>query len=193
MRFYNYFICILVLCVAACSTRNNVSTDSIEPSLESISDTISKKTESIFGTTIHLDERMAIRELSEAGIMQVDTIMEKNGEFENAIIEFAGVKFGMNKGFVFLTSRQDKQAIDSLVDCISKYYGEPFIEDYDKPELSWYHWNLPAFDTIGQVHPIIRIRPIRTRDGGLMMSWGIYKYHTKVTKHKNVNKKEGHI
>lgn len=153
---------------AACSMKSNGSTESIEPSQVSISDSISEKTASIFGTTIHLDEGMAIRELSVAGILQLDTIKDKNGEFKNAIIEFTGVKFGMNKGFVFLTSRQDKQAIDSLVNRISIYYGEPSIADEGEPEWRYYHWNL--YDTIPD-RPYIRIRPVHSDEGGLMMTW----------------------
>ena len=168
MRFYYYLVCILSLCVASCSTRSNVPDASNETSSEAMSDSINEKYATIFGTTIHLNEGTAIRELSKAGILQIDTINEKDGEFENAIIEFAGVKFGMNKGFLFLTSRQDKQAIDSLINRISEYYGEPSIDDNGEPEWSYYHWNL--YDTIPD-RPYIRIRPVHSDEGGLMMTW----------------------
>lgn len=168
MKFCNYVICILALCVASCSMRSNIPTDTKEPNPESMPDSISQKIVTIFGTSIHIEEGTAIRELSKAGILQVDTIKEKNGAFENAIIEFAGVKFGMNKGFLFLTSRQDIQAIDSLVNRISRYYGEPSIDDEGEPEWSYYHWNL--YDTIPD-RPYIRIRPVHSEEGGLMMTW----------------------
>lgn len=70
----------------------------------------------------------------------------------------------MNKGFIFLTSRQDKQAIDSLVNRISRYYGEPSIDYEGKPEWSYYHWNL--YDTITD-RPYIRIRPVHSEEGDL--------------------------
>lgn len=148
--------------------RSNVPADSKEPNLESLPDSISEKIVTIFGTSIHVDQKTAIGELSKAGILHVDTINEKDGEFENAIIEFAGVKFGMNKGFIFFTSRQDKQAIDSLVNRISIYYGEPSIDDEEEPEWSYYHWNL--YDTIPDM-PYIRIRPVHSEEGGLVMTW----------------------
>lgn len=168
MRFSYYVVCILALCVASCSAKSNAPADSIETRPEGKSDSINEKSATIFGTTIHLDEGTAIRELSKAGILQVDTINEEDGEFENAMIEFAGVKFGLNKGFLFLTSRQDKQSIDSLVNRISRYYGEPSIDDEGEPEWSYYHWNL--YDTLPD-RPYIRIRPIHSEEGGLMMTW----------------------
>lgn len=168
MRFSYNVVCILALCVASCSTRSSIPVDSNETSSETIYDSINEKSATIFGTTIHLNEGKAIRELSKAGILQIDTIKEKNGEFENAIIEFAEVKFALNKGFLFLTSRQDKQTIDSLVNRISRYYGDPNIDDNGEPEWGYYHWNL--YDTIPE-RPYIRIRPIHSEEGGLMMTW----------------------
>lgn len=120
----------------------------------------------IFDTSIHLDEEIAMRELSAAGILKCDTIKDK--EFEYAVIEFAGVKFALNGGFVFITSEQNKQTIDSLVSKISSYYGEPFIDDEGDPEYNYYHWNLyePSSDK-----PYIRIRPLHSDEGGLVMTW----------------------
>lgn len=163
---------LISLILMSCSSRDSISVgheiDSNETSSEAMSDSINEKSATIFGTTIHLNEGTAIRELSKAGILQVDTINEEEGEFENAMIEFAGVKFGLNKGFLFLTSRQDKQSIDSLVNRISRYYGEPSIDDEGEPEWSYYHWNL--YDTLPD-RPYIRIRPIHSEEGGLMMTW----------------------
>lgn len=127
----------------------------------------------IFGTKIHLDERLAIKELSNSGMLKYDTIYECNNQFAGAVVEFASVKFGLNKGFLFLTSRQDKQAIDSLVAKISQYYGEPSIEDNGEPEWNYYHWNL--YDTLPD-RPYIRIRPIHSEEGGMVMTWGFNTY-----------------
>ena len=176
MRFYYYLGCILSVCFASCSTRSNVPVDSNETSSEAITDSINEKYATIFGTTIPLNEGTAIRELSKAGILQIDTINEKDGEFENAIIDFAGVTFGLNKGFLFLTSRQDKQAIDFLINRISKYYGEPSIDDGDvlgEPKWSYYHWNL--YDTVPD-KPYILIRPLHSGEGGLVMTWRFNTY-----------------
>lgn len=160
--------CILTLLIASCSPRSDVATESKDKSHKSMADLNNTDTATIWGARIHLDEIMAIRELSEAGILHCDTVKYNNGKFENAIIEFASVKFCMNKGFLFLTSRQDKQAIDSLVNHISRYYGEPSIDDEGEPEWSYYHWNL--YDTIPD-RPYIRIRPVHSEEGGLMMTW----------------------
>lgn len=127
----------------------------------------------IFGTKIHLDERLAIKELSNVGILKYDTIEERNGQFASAVVKFASVKFGFNKSFVFITSRQDKHAIDSLVAKISRYYGEPAIDDNGEPEWNYYHWNL--YDTLPD-RPYIRIRPIHSEEGGMVMTWEFNTY-----------------
>lgn len=166
----------LVLTIGCVMCKRNPTSDSQSSSNSSFGvDTISDNgshdidTAIIFATKVHVDERLAIRELAEAGLLKYDTIEERNGQFAGAIVEFASVKFGLNKGFLFLTSRQDKQAIDSLVNRISKYYGEPDIDgDYDEPEWCYYHWNL--YDTIPN-RPYIRIRPVHSEEGGLAMTW----------------------
>jgi len=140
---------------AELDTIENVSSDSVQKGI-------------IFDVPIHLDERIAIKELSDVGILKCDTIEEVDGQFAGAIVEFAGVKFGMNKGFLFLTSKQDKKTIDALVSEISKYYDEPFIDGDDEPEWSYYHWNL--YDTLPN-KPYIRIRPVHSEEGGLVMTW----------------------
>lgn len=168
MKHYQLFVSLCALFIISCSTKNNSSSNTEKTILQSNEIASTDSTVSIFDTSIHLDEEIAIRELSAAGRLKCDTVKYNNGKFENAIIEFAGVKFGMNKGFLFLTSRQDKQAIDSLVNHISRYYGEPSIDDEGKPEWSYYHGNL--YDTIPD-SPYIRIRPVHSEEGGLMMTW----------------------
>lgn len=56
--------------------RSNVTTDTKEPNPESLPDSIGEKIVTIFGTSIHVDQETAIRELSKAGILHVDTIYE---------------------------------------------------------------------------------------------------------------------
>lgn len=168
MKLYPSLICLFALFIISCSAKNNTSpnaTDTISQPNEVVIDS----TVLVFGTPIHLNSKMAIRELSDAGIIKCDTIIEDDGLFKSAVVEFAGVKFGLNRGFIFVTSRQDKEAIQSLVNEISKYYGKPEIDgDEEYPESCIYHWNLYKEKPDD---PYIRIRPVRSEDGGLTMMW----------------------
>ncbi len=170
MKLFLYFISLFALFITSCSIKSNTHSNTLR--------TISQYNQSnevvnidstvcIFDTSIHLDEEIAMRELSAAGILKCDTII-KDKEFEYAVIEFAGVKFALNRGFVFITSEQNKQTIDSLVSKISLYYGEPFIDDEGDPEYNYYHWNL--YDPSSE-KPYIRIRPLHSDEGGLVMTW----------------------
>lgn len=77
----------------------------------------------------------------------------------------------MNKGFIFITSRDDRNAINQLVSKISEFYGEPEIEDeLEDPEYRYYHWNLYKN---GPDAPYIRIRPVHSEEGGLTMMWDL--------------------
>lgn len=123
----------------------------------------------IFGVSCKKDEHSVIMALENAGIIGVDTIELEDGRFRFAIVEFEGVKFGMNRGFNFITSQHDSKTIRVLVQGISKYYGEPEIDGYDdEPEYRYYDWNL-----IGENpdDPYIRIRPIHSEEGGFTMLW----------------------
>lgn len=168
MKLYPSLICLFALFIISCSAKNNTSpnaTDTISQPNEVVNDS----TIYVFGTPIHTDERMAIKELSAAGIIKCDTIREKDGQFIGAVIEFASVKFGLNRGFVFITSKHDKETIHALVSEISKYYGPPEIDgDEEYPESCIYHWNLYKEKPDD---PYIRIRPVRSEDGGLTMMW----------------------
>lgn len=117
----------------------------------------------IFGVAIPDDELLAIKALAAKGILSCDTIMEKDGEFKAAVVEFAEVKFGLNKGFIFITSRMDDAAVDSVVGYIAQYYGDPEYEDTSEMH---YQWNMY------EGSPNIRIRPLHSEDGGLTMMWG---------------------
>lgn len=126
----------------------------------------------IFGVSCKKDEQSVLMALSNAGIMEVDTIELEDGRFRFAIVEFEGVKFGMNRGFNFITSQHDSKAIKALVKGISKYYGVPEIDgdDDDDPEYLYYHWNRIGENPDG---PYIRIRPVHSEDGGLSMWWDL--------------------
>lgn len=164
---FGLLIWLLIVSCSSTIDKSNAQTDSTDSTSEENTGSVQNHS-IIFGVPIHVDERLAIKELEKEGLLSCETVSEENGEFAGAVVEFAGVKFGLNKGFIFLTSRQDKQAIDSLVAKISQYYGEPDIDDNGEPEWNYYHWNL--CDTIPD-RPYIRIRPIHSEEGGLVMSW----------------------
>lgn len=179
-----FFVLLITIELNACSTGNSDSqTDSIADT--SVSQTQDKPSGgqyrgsfydsveqeihdiTIFGVKTRSQELEAAKDLVKAGILNIDTIHEKDGKFTGAVVEFAGVKFGMNRGFIFITSRHDKATVKSLVKTISKYYGEPEIEgDESEPEYCYYIWNSPNA-------PYIRIRPLHSEEGGLTMQWGI--------------------
>ncbi len=165
---------LLLLLVVSCSktpSGGNISKRVADESESAdTADAIDARQSIIFGVPIHLDESIALKELADAGVLTVDSGVV-DGQFKFAIIEFAGVKFGVNPGFLFLTSKQDKATIDVLVSEISKYYGKPIIDDYGEPEWSYYHWNL---HDPHNVH--IMIRPLHSENvRGLVMAWDLYR------------------
>lgn len=126
----------------------------------------------IFGVSCKKDERSVIMALENAGIIEVDTIELEDGQFRFAIVEFEGVKFGMNRGFNFITSQHDSRTIKALVNGISKFYGEPEIDgdDEENPEYRYYHWNR-IVENPDDLY--IRIRPVHSEEGGLTMWWDL--------------------
>lgn len=172
------FASIFALGVAGCSSGNpatngeaesvGVQADSVEMVGDANVAIVKDSIVDFMGIPIHLDEAKAVRELEEAGVLKVEDLCVKDGKFVGAVVEFAGVKFGMNRNFVFLTSRHDKAAVKSLVRRISKYYGEPEVDYHEVPVSNYYHWNLHGKDHNA---PYIRIRPLHTKDGGLTMMW----------------------
>lgn len=122
----------------------------------------------LFGVRTKPREGDVVRDLAAAGILKIENIREENGVFKGAVVEFGGVKFGMNSGFLFITSRHDKKAIKGLIKAISKYYGEPEIDGDEESQYNYYHWNLYKQDTDA---PYIRIRPLRSEEGGMTMLW----------------------
>lgn len=125
----------------------------------------------IFGVEVERNEYSVAKSLEKAGIINIDTIFMDNGMFQFAIVEFANIKFGMNKGYIFITSRHDKDAVNLLVSKISEFYGDPEIDDEtEDPEYRYYHWNLHNNEPDA---PYIRIRPVHSDEGGLTMMWDL--------------------
>ena len=167
------FIGILCLSVLMMSSCANISEKCAKTTVSNNSKT--SRTDSvnvsIFGVEAERDEYSVAKKLEKAGILKIDTISTDNGKFQSAIVEFANVKFGMNKGFIFITSRDDRNAINQLVSKISEFYGEPEVEDeLEDPEYRYYHWNLYKN---GPDAPYIRIRPVHSEEGGLTMMWDL--------------------
>ncbi|MBD5199120.1 MAG: hypothetical protein HDS83_01835 [Bacteroidales bacterium] len=101
--------------------------------------------------------------LDESGILRIDreTLKISNDTLIGGIVSFNDVKFGINpsnRGISFISSRHDDKAYESIKGLISKYYG-----DTDDEEWHYSFWNN------GDVH--IRIRPLHSDDGGLVMIW----------------------
>ena len=166
MKHYLYLTCLFVLFITFCSAKNNTSPNISKTNAQFDEAVINDSTVCIFDIPIHLDEEIAIMELSAAGILTYD--IRKFEDSNITVIEFTGVEFALNKGFVFMSAKHDKQTIDSLVSKISSYYGEPFIDDEGDPEYNYYHWNL--YEVFSD-KPYMRIRLLHSDEGGLVMTW----------------------
>lgn len=165
------FVGIFCLSMLMMSSCGNTSDKCVKPIVSNNSE--NSRTEYvkayIFGVETEWDEYSVAKNLEIAGIIKIDTISMDNGKFQSAIVEFANIKFGMNKGFILVTSRHDKEAINLLVSKISEFYGEPEIDDeLEDPEYGYYHWNLYNNEPDA---PYIRIRPVHSDEGGLTMMW----------------------
>lgn len=163
-------LCLSVLMMSSCANTSEKCAKTTVSNNSKTSRTDSVKV-CIFGVEAERDEYSVAKKLEKTGILKIDTISTDNGKFQSAIVEFANVKFGMNKGFIFITSRDDRNAINQLLSKISEFYGEPEIEDeLEDPEYRYYHWNLYKN---GPDAPYIRIRPVHSEEGGLTMMWDL--------------------
>ena len=163
---------IIIFLLVSCNKPTTNSTYNNTASYKALSEEIDNKiiedTITIFGVKAKREEIDLLNNLQQNGILTIDSLAINDSGFKYAIVEFAGVKFGMNKGFSFITSRKDKAAINNIVQKISEYYGEPWIENEDKeePQYQYYRWNIP-----NPLKPSIRIRPLHSDEGGLVMFW----------------------
>lgn len=175
-KYLKYTIClfinlILILCSCKSQTKDNVNSASDEDSLGSeVAEMPESNKYEIFGITASSNDVDVLLELQKAELLKIDSLeLDEERKLKFAVVEFASVKFGVNPGLTFLTSRFDKEAIDSLVNKISSFYGEPEeMSEYDDedPLYNYYKWN--AFDPD---KPYIFIRPIHSEEGGLTMMW----------------------
>ena len=164
----------ILLFLFSCSCHNKSKDSIIEISDSSLNNFQKfdngsvKDTISIFGVKGNREEIDLLDNLQKNGILTIDSLSTNDSRFKYAVVEFAGIKFGMNKGFSFITSRKDKAAIKNIVQKISEFYGEPWIdnEDKDEPQYQYYGWN-----TYDPTKPSIRIRPLHSEEGGLVMFW----------------------
>lgn len=165
------FLVFTVFAFGLCACSSGVKTDETSREddarnhISNVADS-SRTEHNLFGVKVFGDETSVINQLAEAGVLSIDTLDVVDDEFQSAVVEFAGVKFGMNKGFMFITSTHDSLAIKSLTEKISSFYGAPESDGDDEPEYRYYCW-YP-----GKPHePLIRIRPLYSDDGGLVMFW----------------------
>lgn len=173
MGSYRKYLIYLVLVFISNSCKEPINQkmvpiDSHQKEIEYKNDNPNKSIVTIFGVKSKREEIDFLNNLQQNGILTIDSISSDESGFKYAIVEFAGVKFGVNKGFSFLTSRKDKVAIESIVQKISEFYSEPWIDNEDKgePQYQYYGWN-----TIDPLKPSIRIRPLHSDEGGLVMFW----------------------
>ena len=160
---------IIAGCGIGCTHVNNGGSVRKDIVSDSITNRDNHKMYTVFGVETEDEEYSVLKSLDEAGILKIDSISMDDSAFQFAIVEFAGVKFGVNEGFVFITSQQDLESVNALVNTISKYYGVPDIDDEtDDPEYRYYHWNLYYRNPKA---PHIFVRPLHSEEGGLTMIW----------------------
>lgn len=175
------------------SESDTVAIDTcVEKTEEQLLEERSNRDITLFGVETKCNPKAIVEDLSKAGIFKVDsircvkedyvhhyqgnntlavdTIRYKNERMRSAIVEFAGVKFGLNvnynKGcfmFAFISSVSIDQSFEPLKNTIMSYYGDAEDGDDDVFSCSW--------NTFSGDGPWIRIRPLHSDDGGTMMMW----------------------
>lgn len=175
-------ICVIMIC-SSCGGNSKEGVDSIDrdtapqaPQTEvTESDSVKYVDVKLFDIGTYGKTHMEIlKELEAKGILKIESLEPGGNNIQHAIVEFAGVKFGMSSNaefvdFNFISLSAGRKEINSLVKKISKYYGQPFVEgDGEDPRYQYYTW--PSFVKPG--YPLIKIRPIHSDDGGIYMSWG---------------------
>ncbi|MDE5809990.1 MAG: hypothetical protein K2H59_06925 [Muribaculaceae bacterium] len=151
---------ILLFLLINCTNKGKLQTNSESDITESvIVDSVS-----IFGIKSPKNPLHILEILDESGILRIDreTLKISNDTLIGGIVSFEDIKFGINnpsnRGISFVSSRQDDAAYESLKELISKYYGD--AEDEEWHNTSW-----------NKNEVYIRIRPLRSEDGGLVMMW----------------------
>lgn len=122
----------------------------------------------LFGVKVYGDEASIIRQLAKAGVLTTDTVFVNDGAYKIPVIKFGGIEFADNGHYFFVSSCKNILKIKSLVEEISKYYGNPDIDEDFEPQYAYYHWNRSR--QISE-DPYIRVRPIHSEEGGLLMTW----------------------
>lgn len=170
-------LCVLSLSMMACSNisvrekEDGMHADSIAPTVtvDSIQ-SHRRHVSNMFGVQLKSkpgDSLGELRELEAGGVLKIDSVSMDGDKLDFAVIEFAGIKFGYNRGYAFFTSQHSKKDYRRLIREIEKYYGKG---DYDY-EGNYYRWPGyidPSTDSLLQ----IRIRPVHSDEGGIVMFWG---------------------
>lgn len=193
------FVLLIGLLFGACKNGENSSESEtiavdtcIEKTEEQLLEEWSNQNISVFGVVTKCNPKDILEDLSKAGVLKVDsityikedyisryegntklrvdTIRYKNERLRSAIVEFAGVKFGLNVkyrkealfSFLFISSVPIDQTYKPLKNAIMKYYGEPYDDDNE----SMCNWDAIVHDNLW-----VRFRPLRSEEGGTVMMW----------------------
>lgn len=165
----------MLLSVLACSNMDaekdddRKQTDTVITDVENVHK-VRRHVSNMFGVQLKSmpgDRLGELRELEAGGVLKIDSVSMDGDKLDFAVIEFAGIKFGYNRGYAFFTSQHSKKDYRRLIREIEKYYGKG---DYDY-EGNYYRWPGyidPSTDSLLQ----IRIRPVHSDEGGIVMFWG---------------------
>lgn len=164
-HFILVFLC-LIFCISCGQSSTNITDAQLEEKektgILNIQDSIS-----IFGIQSLKDPISILKALSDNGIIKTENLKIENDTLKGGVIYFNGVSFGINllynpkygfESLGFISSLSDEDSYNLVKNGISKYYEEG-------EETEWHrcYWKN---DTIN-----IRIRPLHTEDGGLVMFW----------------------
>lgn len=127
----------------------------------------------VFGVPVKsepADYAGVLDELDAAGVLHVETIhTDSTSRFIGAVIEFASIKFGLNKGYIFITSRHSPKDYRKLKRAVEKHYGKGEYDD----ETRQYLWNTQTDSAMS-----IRIRQLHGNDDGIVMFWSFPRPHS---------------
>lgn len=176
----NRFVIIsLIILVSSACTKRKGNQDTDTTHRDSVSQTIIPAIEendstirNVFGVSVISEPTNyagVLTELDAAGVLHIDSMKNDSTGFKGAVIEFAGIKFGVNKGYIFITSRHSDKDYRQLRRAIEKHYGKG---DYDD-ETHQYLW-FPYTDSVMS----IRVRPLHGDDGGIVMFWSLPRPHS---------------
>lgn len=118
----------------------------------------------LFGMEMKRDSKTVIDSLLKKRIIEADSITQDEHEELHCVVKFGGVKFGLNSsktGLYFLTSRKSDRDYKKVKKAIEKFYGKGKEDDWHSC-----YWRSTLNNGVD-----IRIRPLHSEEGGLVMFW----------------------